>query len=86
MAWFRPRRWVMNMLIALDQLGNSMMGGSPDETISSRSARAAQKGHRWGRWMCKGLNWLDPNHCEDAIRSEVERTHLPEELRKRGGL
>lgn len=85
-GWLRPKRWVMNVLISLDQFGNAWAGGTPDETISSRAARANRKGFRWGRWLCRGLNWIDPGHCEDAIRAEEDGSHLPEELRRRGGL
>ena len=82
MGWFKPRRWIMNVLIALDQFGNAITGGAPDETISSRSARAARDDRWWGRWMCKGLNFLDSGHCEDAIRSEETGAHLPPALRR----
>ena len=81
MSWFKPKRWVMNVLIALDQFGNAVIGGAPDETISSRSARGARHGNWWGRAMCAWLNWLDPGHCEDAIHSEETGAHLPPDLR-----
>ena len=32
--------WVVNVLLGLDQLGNALVGGSPDETISSRTANS----------------------------------------------
>ena len=36
------------LLIALDMFINVLTDGDPDETISSRAARAAQQGKGWG--------------------------------------
>mgnify|MGYP001609129115 CR=1 FL=1 len=71
----------MNLLIGLDQWVNTLIGGAPDETISSRAARGKRDGRWYGRFLCRGLDWLDPNHCDDALKSERGRTHLPEEFR-----
>ena len=71
----------MNLLIGLDQWANTLLGGTPDETISSRAARGKRDGNRWGRGLCRALDWLDPGHCDQAIKSEQERAHLPEEFR-----
>ena len=30
--------WILNVLIAIDQLGNAITGGNPDNTISARAA------------------------------------------------
>lgn len=35
-----PAKWLYNVLLGLDQLGNAIIGGSPDETISSRTGRS----------------------------------------------
>ena len=70
------KNWFWNLLISLDQLGNSITGGSPDETISARAGRYAGK-----VWYWTGLAWvlnkIDPGHTEDAIKSEKERRHYP---------
>lgn len=34
------KRYIKNNLIALDQLANAILGGDPDETISSRLEKA----------------------------------------------
>lgn len=75
MRWFNPVRYVINLAIALDQLGNTMTGGAPDETISSRAGRAAVMGRWWGRVLCWGLGVLDSGHCEKAIQAEIEGRH-----------
>ena len=33
------KQWVLNILVAIDELVNSILGGSPHETISSRLGR-----------------------------------------------
>ena len=79
-AWWNPLRWVMNVGIALDQLGNAVTLGGPDETLSSRWGRAARRGSKFGRFNCWWLGKLDPGHCEKAIASEERRDHLPEDF------
>jgi len=71
------RRYILNLLISLDQLGNSLLAGDPDETISSRIGRIKQK---WGgkipRWRCftRWADWvlerIDPNHTVEAIEHD----------------
>lgn len=64
------RWWVYSVLIALDQLLNALTFGYPDETVSFRSARARDKGERWGCVMCKVLDWIDDRHCDNALRGK----------------
>lgn len=72
------RKWLRNVLIAIDQLGNALTGGDPDETISSRIGKIANK-HRTDvcilcRWIAVSLCWvldrIDENHCADAIEKD----------------
>jgi hypothetical protein len=72
----------MNVLIALDQFGNALLGGAPDETISSRAGRARPLGRRWARWLCWALDKIDSGHCKDATAAEERGNHLPPELRR----
>lgn len=65
------KKYVFNLLYWLDKGGNTLLGGSPDETISRRSARAAERGARWGRAMCVFLNWFDQGHCSKARAREL---------------
>ena len=68
----RARRYIVNVLIALDQLGNALAGGDPDETISSRAGRALRSKQKplWARVLCWLLNWIDPRHCIDAVEPD----------------
>jgi hypothetical protein len=83
-------RYVVNVLISLDQLANSILLGDPDETISSRLGRIKVK---WGgeipwtrpvsRVTDRLLDWIDPNHSRDSIEHNegnnglVDRPHKP---------
>jgi hypothetical protein len=70
-----PYPWWLGVLIALDQLGNALGGGDPDETISSRIGRTKLKfGGRIPFWRRPGhslidkmLEKIDPGHSVDAI-------------------
>lgn len=62
------RAWTL--AVAHDQLANAAFGGSEDETISSRAAKAARGGERWGCVLCKLLDKLDPGHCEKNIEHD----------------
>lgn len=59
------------LAISLDQLGNVLLGGSPDETISSRWGRMERDLGKNAPWYvkigCYLLDKLDPGHCFDAI-------------------
>ena len=64
------RRWFWNVLIALDQVGNALVMGDPDETISSRAAKARANGRPWGCVLCKVLDWVQPGHCDKALEPD----------------
>jgi hypothetical protein len=64
--------YVMGILIALDQLGNALFYGDPDETISSRLGKKKLTGKEkwWHRLVSKALNRIDPRHVEEAIEHD----------------
>ncbi len=62
------RAW--KLAVAHDQLANTAFGGDEDETISSRAAKAARNGKRWGCILCKLLDKLSPGHCERSIEHD----------------
>jgi hypothetical protein len=65
------RQYIWNILISIDQFGNTITGGAPDETISSRLGRNYQ-----GSWIERLVDWGayvltgKKNHCEDALEPE----------------
>src|SRR5512139_3368067 len=77
---FGFRVYVTRVLIGLDQWFNTLIGGMPDETISSRCARGS-KSHWYWKVLAFFLDIIDKNHTRDALQSEYERRHAPESLR-----
>lgn len=69
-------------LVAVDMLGNTLTGGANDETISSRSARAAERGSKFGKLMCSVLNLFNSNHGPKAQAGDLERAQVIEQLEK----
>ena len=62
-------KYLKNILISIDQLGNAIAFGSPDETISSRLGRNYR-----GSPMEVFVDWLFSwtgtlEHCEDSVES-----------------
>lgn len=65
------KRYIINILIAIDQFLNTVMGGDPDETISSRMGKhVAKKDSPFCNLICKLLNYVDPNHCTKSIEKD----------------
>ena len=64
------RTYFINLLIALDQTLNSLIGGYPDETISIHAARDRNKGAKWGCVVCKLLDLFQKDHCDKTIESK----------------
>lgn len=76
--------YLIRVLVALDQLGNTLCGGNEDETISSRVGRNAMQGKKWALIAEKVINalfWFQPDHC----RRNIEYDELtPEEASSLG--
>lgn len=77
--------WLMQTLIALDQLINAALcGGWADETMSSYAWRMEQESKPWG-FMRRVIDWLaspiQSDHCHKAYESAKQRLHLPPEMR-----
>jgi hypothetical protein len=66
------KHYLWNVLIGIDQFFNTLFGGAPDDTISASAAVDYRKGGVRGRVLCAFLNWLDPGHCEEAIKAEED--------------
>ena len=70
-------------VLSIDQLGNSLLLGDPDETISSRIGRIKRKWGGtipWTRPVAKVTDWLleiiDPGHSERAIEDDEGKDGL----------
>lgn len=81
------KKYLLNILIAIDQLGTALIGGYPDETISSYMFRLDNKNKILGRIMRPTIDllfiWqnLPGGHCYHAHLQEMERRQLPPEFR-----
>lgn len=71
-------RYVWNILIAIDQLGNAFIGGDPDETISSALAKNIRAGRASTpvRWLGHILEFIDPGHLERSIEWDEGRKSI----------
>src|SRR5579864_2968264 len=66
--------YVKNWWAVVDCFGNALMGGDPDETISSRTAKAREAGDEWACVFCRFLTWCQNtlfrkpgDHCTGAL-------------------
>jgi hypothetical protein len=64
------KRYIWNLLISIDQLANSILGGDPDETISSRMGKRARQGDKFGIMLCRLLDIFDKGHCKKSIEKD----------------
>jgi hypothetical protein len=65
------QRFALNLLIIIDEVGNTLTGGSPNETISERAAKAQADGKTWGCVLCRVLDWIQKGHCADALTATI---------------
>lgn len=78
--------WLLQILVGVDQLGNTLLGGWADETISARAYRQQHK----LRWRI-ALNFIEvlfffqEDHCRKAFEAELDRRQLPPALRDQPG-
>lgn len=66
-------RYPERVAIALDEEINVDMGGLPDETISSRLARASLQGKWWGKLGSAILDKFQPDHGAKAMAGDTIR-------------
>lgn len=65
------RVYFWNILIAIDQLGNTLLGGFPHETISSRMGKhLAKKDCVVCNFICSLLNLIQKDHCVKSIEKD----------------
>lgn len=73
----------LQVLVAVDQLINTLLCGYADETLSARAYRHAEikKDRRWPMRLIDTLFFWQDGHCKQAYESELTRAHLPPEER-----
>lgn len=78
-------KYVHRFLVGFDQFMNVVTDGDPDETISSRAARAAEKGKGWGIELSRFLNLFQKDHGADAQAGDLQRAQAVETLEENSG-
>lgn len=75
----------IRLLIALDMFLNALFNGDLDETLSSRSARAAQEGKLWGKLLSHFLDLFQKDHGAKAQAGDYKRASEVEYLEAQSG-
>jgi hypothetical protein len=78
-------QYIHRLLVGFDQFINVVTDGDPDETISSRAARAAEKGKPWGVAMSKFLDVFQKDHGAKAQAADLERAQAVTALEDNSG-
>ena len=76
--------WLLQNAIGIDQQINALLGGSADETLSSRAHRMRERRHKYWGWVANAIDTLffwQKGHCEAAWHSEMKRLQLPPHMR-----
>lgn len=70
-TYLKPKlkKYFWNILISIDQFFNTVFGGDPDETISSRVSKIQYRS-KAARLFCKFLSLFDKRHCEDHVEPD----------------
>lgn len=80
-------RYLLHILIAIDQVFTTLFGGYPDETVSSYLHRLDQRGRLAGKVFRPVVDWLfswqglEGGHCRAAHQEERNRVQMPLDLR-----
>lgn len=62
------KRYLWNILITLDQLCNTLLGGDPDETMSSRMGKDIKANRcKLCKVVCYFLGLIQSDHCNKSI-------------------
>ena len=72
------KRWLLAVVMALNQLGNAILGGDPDMSVSARVGYARARGSTFAAGTCHVLDWIDPrdgdalrgDHCDVAVDND----------------
>jgi len=74
--------YLVNFLIAFDQLANTVLTGEPDETISARCWRNRDKRYwKHFRQFVDLLFFIQKNHCYKSYLAEIHRKQFPKDYR-----
>lgn len=72
--------YLLNLAIALDQCANTVLLGSPDETLSSRAYRSDRDEKVFGRLFRPAIDFVffwQERHCFQSYQAELQRRQYP---------
>lgn len=67
------KQYIWNLLVSIDQLFNTILGGFPDETLSSRMGKhIAKKENKCllCKYICRFLDLFEKDHCKKSIEKD----------------
>ena len=70
------KRYLLNNLIALDQLVNAVFGGDPDETISSRIGKRRDGPERFWAKMVDRIFFWQKDHTRKSVEADEGKDAL----------
>ena len=80
------KRYIRNVGVGLDQWVNAILGGDPDETISSRLGKCKETGNKFCTIVCKVLTrvWVffgskksdEHGHCISVIEHDEGKDRI----------
>jgi hypothetical protein len=70
----RLSKYIWNILVAIDQMVNTLCGGDPDETLSSRMGKWAREGDERGvrKTIYKFAYWVVEKFEKDHFKKSIE--------------
>ena len=74
------KHYIHNVLVGADQEANIVLGGHPDETVSSRSQRAADRGNPVGKALTGFLHLFQRDHGHKAEEGDLRRAEQVEQI------
>ena len=75
--------YIRKVAIAIDQLGNALIGGYPDESISAHAYRWRRDGKTaTPAKVINAIFFTQLDHCHAAYLNECKRRQLPPEYRQ----
>lgn len=73
------KRWLLSVMIALNQTANAVTGGDPYESVSSRMGHSRAQGNHLAKGACAVFEFFDfhprsrADHCTMSMALHQER-------------
>lgn len=68
------KQYLIHILVSIDQLLNTILGGHPDETVSSRCGKRISHCIMC-KILCRFLDLFDKDHCIKHIEHDEGNSH-----------